>query len=102
MTSIYDTPLYRAIEAAGGVAKLAAAIGVTRQATYGWITRGYVPSERAVQIEALYGIPRAELWDPRLKNVLTGTANEVARGGRVRYQGRPKAAPEQPSADDLV
>lgn len=96
---LYASGVYRAVEKAGGVAKLAAAIGVTRQAAYGWLTRGYAPTERAIQIEALYGIPRAELWNPKLKAVLTETSNAAARKGVVKYESR-KVDP--PVLDDLV
>lgn len=103
---LYNTGIYKAVEKAGGVAKLAELLGVKRQGLYPWVRRGFAPASRAVQIEELYGIPREELMDPRLRAVLTGTANEVARTGTVLYQERarsaPKAPAEPPSADDLV
>lgn len=97
--SIYDTGMYRAVEKAGGVAKLAEKLGVKRQAVYPWLTRGWAPAARAEQIETLYGIPRNELLSPKLRAVLSGTANAKARAGKVDYQPRKPVADE---AADLV
>lgn len=88
--SIYDTGIYRAVEAAGSVSLLAKALGVTRQGIYPWLTRGYVPARRAVQIEALYKIPRNDLMDPALRAVLDDTENESALAGDVLFQARAK------------
>jgi len=41
-------------------------LGVTRQAVQFWARQGYVPLSRIIEIEARYGIPRAELIDPTL------------------------------------
>lgn len=99
---LYNTGIYKAVERAGGVAKLAELLGVKRQGLYPWVRRGFAPASRAVQIEELYGIPREELMDPKLRAMLTSTANEVARTGRVQYQGRTRPKTAEPGADDLV
>lgn len=55
-----------AIERAGDRATLASKLGVTVQAVCQWVKRGWVPAGRALEIEALYGIPRADLFKPQL------------------------------------
>jgi DNA-binding transcriptional regulator YdaS (Cro superfamily) len=70
------TGIKRAVEQAGGAAKLGAVLGVSHQAVYVWIKRGWVPNDRAVQIEQLYAIPRADLVNPKLAALFgTPTAN---------------------------
>lgn len=60
----------RAVEAAQGALKLATALNVTHQAVYQWVQRGWAPPARAIEIENLYGIPRAELISPALRSLL--------------------------------
>jgi DNA-binding transcriptional regulator YdaS (Cro superfamily) len=60
------TGIKKAIEMAGGANALAAKLGVTHQAVYVWLRKGWVPSQRALQIEHLFDIPRAELFKPEL------------------------------------
>lgn len=60
----------RAIALAGGQSALALRIGVHRQAVQKWAARGYVPPRRVIEIEAEYGIPRRELLDPRLAELV--------------------------------
>jgi len=60
----------KAIEAAGGPAALARKLGVTHQFVYQCRKRGWVPPVRAVEIEALYGIPRRELVSLRLLHLV--------------------------------
>lgn len=63
-----------AIANAGSQVKLARLLGVTQQAVSTWVRRGWVPVRRAVEIEHLLGVPRHELVDPRLVDILdTGT-----------------------------
>lgn len=49
-----STPFKRAIEAAGGVTKLAVAMGITAQRVSNWVERG-VPAERCPDIERATG-----------------------------------------------
>lgn len=67
-----DTPsgIQRAVDAAGSQRALAIILGVTQQAVAQWVGRGYAPAERVVEIEAQLGIPRAELINPRLRDLL--------------------------------
>lgn len=60
------TGIKQAIEVAGGACALAHALGVTHQAVYTWAKRGWVPMQRALQIETEYGVPRTELLKPEL------------------------------------
>lgn len=50
--------LERALDRAGGVAKLAEALGITSQAISQW---RQVPHERVLAVEKITGIPRYEL-----------------------------------------
>lgn len=75
LASIADTPLYRVVDKAGGVSALARTLGVSRQVLYVWLQRGFVPLERAVEIEGLYGEPRAGLIDPKLRVLLGASVN---------------------------
>lgn len=64
------TGIKKAIELAGGANALAHKLGVTHQAVYTWAHRGWVPVQRAVQIENAFDIPRTELLKPSLVAVL--------------------------------
>lgn len=61
-----------AIAAAGSQGKLAQQLGVSQQAVGKWADRGYVPLRRAQEIEAVYGVPRAQLANPRMLELLSG------------------------------
>jgi hypothetical protein len=98
--NIYTTGMYEAVEKAGSITKLAAVLGVKRQAIYPWLTRGFAPPKRAVQIESLYGIPRDRLLDPAIRDLLSGASDAAVRDGEVTY--RPRRAPAPPPVDDLV
>ena len=65
-----DTPIQKAITAAGGVGAFARTLGVTRQAVYEWRRLGWCPPLRAVEIEHLYGINRRTLMSPRLLHIV--------------------------------
>lgn len=70
--------LDNAIAKAGGVFAFRAALGVTHQAVYAWKKRGSVPLERAAVIEALYGVPRCAILEPRIARALeTSTADTL-------------------------
>jgi len=55
-----------AIALAGGGQQLATVLGVSHQSVYQWVKRGWVPTQRAIQIEEEYGVPRRELLKPEL------------------------------------
>lgn len=85
---------------AGGVAKLAELLGVKRQGAYEWLKRGYLPPARAIQVEAAYGIPRAELIDPRLRAAIDSSDNPSVQGAKVQYA--PRARKGAAEVNDLV
>lgn len=58
------------IKKAGGIMAFAEALGVTHQAVYQWIKRGYVPLPRATEIHMRYNVNRGELVDPTLLEML--------------------------------
>jgi len=64
------TGINKAVAASGGARELASKLGVTRQAVAKWQVRGWVPLNRALQIEVLYGIPRQELLKPDIAALL--------------------------------
>jgi len=65
------TGIDRAIEAAGGATALAKLLKVSHQVVYFWQRRGWVPSERALQIEARLKVPRAKLVNAKLAKLFT-------------------------------
>lgn len=58
--------LDEAIKRGGGIVAFSRRMGVTHQAIYSWRKRGWVPLERALAIEAIFGISRERLIAPRL------------------------------------
>lgn len=58
--------LREAIANAGGILKFAKAMGVSHQAVYHWLKRGFVPIERAIVIETLFKVDRERIMDPAL------------------------------------
>lgn len=60
-----------AIERAGGIMKFCSQMRVTHQAVYSWRKRGWVPPERAVVMEAIFGIDRNTLMNPDLVRVIS-------------------------------
>ena len=53
-----ETPLDRAITAAGGLTRLAASLNITKQAVAQW---DEVPPLRVLEVERLSGVSRSEL-----------------------------------------
>jgi DNA-binding transcriptional regulator YdaS (Cro superfamily) len=53
-----DTPLHRAITAAGGLTRLATSLGITKQAVAQW---DEVPPLRVLEVERASGVSRHEL-----------------------------------------
>lgn len=51
--------------------ELANLLGVTPQAVHLWVRRGFVPPRRALEIESLLGVPRRELLDPALLDLVS-------------------------------
>jgi DNA-binding transcriptional regulator YdaS (Cro superfamily) len=66
-----------AVRVAGSQAKLAVQLGVTQQAVLKWVKQGYVPLPRAREIEALLGVPRNTLIDPKVLDLLTDFNSEL-------------------------
>ena len=60
----------RAVEALGSQEAMAKELGVTQQAVSIWVANGYAPTKRVVQIEALTGVPRADLLEPGLADLV--------------------------------
>jgi DNA-binding transcriptional regulator YdaS (Cro superfamily) len=58
IATMSNTPLERAIDAAGGLVKFAASLGVTKQAVWQWVE---VPPLRVLQVERISGVSRHEL-----------------------------------------
>jgi DNA-binding transcriptional regulator YdaS (Cro superfamily) len=65
-----DSGIQSAILAAGSQEVLARALGVTQQSVSSWLVQGWVPMARSIEIEALYGIARARLVNPRISSAL--------------------------------
>lgn len=59
------TGILHTIVKAGGFSQLARQIGVSYQAVQQWHSQGYVPLTRVTELEALYGVPRTELMNPK-------------------------------------
>lgn len=59
-----------------GTTAVAKCLGVSRQAVCKWLKRGWPPSARVVEISAQYGIPRSDLLDPRLAELVDGGMGE--------------------------
>jgi hypothetical protein len=71
-----STGIRRAVKAAKGAANLARELGVSGQAVGIWLRQGYAPQGRAGEIENLFGIPRAELVSPKVRNAM-GVGGEL-------------------------
>ncbi len=67
------TGIEQAVQKAGGQADLAAVLrpAVTQQAVSKWVARGWLPADRAVEVEKLYGIALRDLVSPTLAKVLS-------------------------------
>lgn len=59
------TGILDAVVCAGSLQNLASELGVTYQAVQQWLKIGYVPLARIPEIESLYGVPRADLMNPK-------------------------------------
>lgn len=63
-----------AIERGGGIVKFCRRMGVTHQAVYAWKRRGWAPLEKAIVLEAVFAIPRADFMNPDLVRTLNTPA----------------------------
>lgn len=76
-----ENPVTRAAQVAatkfdtkrGPNAALADLLGVSPQAVSLWVATGYLPVDRAIEVEDLLGIPRKELIDPELVQAICGS-----------------------------
>lgn len=68
-----ETGLRRAVKFAGGVTAFARSIGVSHQAVYQWLRRGWLTPARAQQVSELYGVPAAELLNPEITKLVRVT-----------------------------
>lgn len=57
----------------GAQTALAKLLDVRPQAVSQWLARGYVPPERAAEVESLTGVPRKGLMDPELVELVCPT-----------------------------
>ena len=67
----------QAVERGGGIVRFSKGLGVTHQAVYSWMQRGWVPPERAVAIEAVFNIDRNLLMNPDLVALLASPAADA-------------------------
>ncbi len=63
-------PIERAIGRAGSRTAFAESLGVTVQAVCQWVRRDWAPTARALEIEKLYAVPRAEMMKPALRAIM--------------------------------
>ena len=68
--------LERVIDAAGGVQKLARAMGISTEAVYSWQRRGFAPTERLAELVQLYGVCPSSIINPKHASVLTLLNNQ--------------------------
>ena len=61
----------QACAAIGTQRELSLRLGVTEQAVCNWVKQGWVPLRRAQEIEALTGVPRQGLINPRIRDLVT-------------------------------
>ena len=59
-----------AVKRGGGIVAFSRRMGVTHQAIYNWRNRGWAPLQRAIAIEAIFGINRYETMDPSAARAL--------------------------------
>ncbi len=94
------TPIERAVDLAGGAVKLGDSVGVSFQAVYKWIKKGYPPTERCESIEAAVGgkVTRFELLPPGFGSKLSRRstdAESTVRRGDEGTQGHENVNPAE-------
>jgi DNA-binding transcriptional regulator YdaS (Cro superfamily) len=65
-----DSGVRKAVKQAGSQAAMARELGVSGQVVGFWLKQGFVPVQRAAEIENLYGIPREELVSAKMRNAM--------------------------------
>lgn len=60
-----------AVDKLGSQSALARELGIKPQAVQQWVVKGYAPADRLVEIEALTGIHRERLCDPRIADLFS-------------------------------
>lgn len=65
------TGIEEVVEIAGSQEAVAQTCGVSQQAVSIWVTRGYAPLARAIELEAQYGVDRRRLVDPKIVGLLS-------------------------------
>ena len=70
-TTPQETGIQEAVRLAGGQRQLADSLGVSKQAVQQMVARGWAPANRAVEIEAQFGVDRKRLIDPSLVELLS-------------------------------
>jgi hypothetical protein len=71
-----ENAVTKAVDAAGGATAVGRALGVTYQAVCEWMKQGYMPAERAKQMELEFGVPRLDLMSPRVRSAI-GAGGEL-------------------------
>lgn len=75
MTTTTKESRIRALELAisrgNGVVKFCRALGITTQAIYHWKKRGWVPADKALVIESIFGVPREDMIEPTLLKLIS-------------------------------
>jgi transposase-like protein len=66
-----------AIKRGGGIVAFSKAMGVTHQAVYNWRNRGWAPIERALAMEAVFGINRYETMEPNTARALIASPDNT-------------------------
>ncbi len=69
-TTPFRSALRSAIDAGGGIVSFARTLGVKHQAVYHWQKKGYMPFERAAEIERRWGVPHRSLVKPSVASAL--------------------------------
>lgn len=68
-------PVAVAVAHAGNQAGLSKILGVSEAAVSKWVAQHWVPHRRAQEIEALYGLPRISLINPRMRDLIEAGAS---------------------------
>lgn len=63
---------------AGSQKAIGTQLGISQAAVSKWLVRGYVPLDRAAELEALYGVKREHLINPRVTQALSTVDSMLA------------------------